>query len=476
MAESDASRPPPGPLTTEEADRLSERFRPSWEVDVENDPPTIPRVPTRPPAASPAGATPSPPRASSPPGTTPRPAATAPVARSKGARSITEPVLAPAARQASNIVKTDPLLAPVARAAVAATTPNASVATAKTDPLLAPAARVASAAVGSAPDTQPSSRIPSSPVVSITGPTTEQRAPTLVGLSPPTRQPSSEDLDWEVPTNPLPSPFTEELSSYDTRPATHAIAAGVTETEPPMVEVEELPPESHPSGIGSKYVPKDLNAPAIVLNDDVAAAEIKQRQKLEVEHRSRRAATIIRMRAPDLPLPSSPVVADEDISFPVRKSRTGLYVGAALVLLAGSVGVGAFLQRKPSTSAAAAVATTTAIPAPTLTTPPEPAKPADPVAVAPPGATLAAVPEAKAEPAPVAAAPASVEVPAPPRAVAAAKSEPAAAQVAVPTRPKAKPAATPPSKPGSGSSTAKAGSGSSKSSGSRNVIVRDTPF
>src|SRR5262245_45740960 len=47
MAERDAGRPAPDTLSTEEADRLSERFRPSWEPD----PPTVPRVGPAPAAA-----------------------------------------------------------------------------------------------------------------------------------------------------------------------------------------------------------------------------------------------------------------------------------------------------------------------------------------------------------------------------------------------------------------------------------------
>ena len=52
MAESDG-KPASSPLSTEEADRLSEKFKPSWEA--EPDPPTIPKVdpPTLPNPAPP---------------------------------------------------------------------------------------------------------------------------------------------------------------------------------------------------------------------------------------------------------------------------------------------------------------------------------------------------------------------------------------------------------------------------------------
>jgi hypothetical protein len=383
-------------------------------------------------------------------------------------------VLSPAVRQATATVKTDPLLAPVAQAAVAATTPAASIGTAKTDPLLAAPARAASATVTSALGTAASSRIPSSPTLSISAGSparAHSRAPTLVGLPPPVQLKSSEELDWDVPTKPHSSPPPERDEASAASPIrASGTATAPTDPEPPMVEVEvevdELPPESHPSGIGSKYVPKDLNAPPIVLKEEVQAAEAKQRQKLEFEHRSRRAATIIRMRAPD-PVPA-PVPAEEELSVPVRKSRTGMYLGAALVVLAGGVGAGALLQGKVVERAPHAVAT--AAPAavtPSVTTEPAAAKAESPV-VAAPSASQPAPPSAPTHD-PEPAALAGTPVPATPRPL------PAPPQIAVPTRPKAKPAPAPSPKPQAAAKPPRAVSGGSKPAG-RSVIVRDTPF
>jgi hypothetical protein len=327
--------------------------------------------------------------------------------------------------------------------------------------LLAVPARAASATVTSALETAASSRVPSSPMLSITAGAparAHSRAPTLVGLPPPVQHKNSEELDWDVPTKPHPSPpDRHEAGASDATPT-------LADSEPPMVDVEELPPESHPSGIGSKYVPKDLNAPPIVLKEEVQAAEAKQRQKLEFEHRSRRAATIIRMRAPD-PVPA-PVPAEEELSVPVRKSRTGLYLGAAFVVLAGGVGAGVLLQEKVVERTPQAVATA----APPVVTPSVTAEPvaakAESPAVAAPSSDQPSPPAPAREPEP----PALARTPVP------ATPAPAPPQTAIPIRPKAKPAPAAPSpKPQAAPKPPKAASGGSKASG-RSVIVRDTPF
>src|SRR5688500_10212856 len=70
MAEGNANRPAPETLTTEDVDRLSERFKPSWEVEPPAEPvrqalkqtmvggtaPAPPLAPVAPPAAAPAPA------------------------------------------------------------------------------------------------------------------------------------------------------------------------------------------------------------------------------------------------------------------------------------------------------------------------------------------------------------------------------------------------------------------------------------
>jgi len=197
MAESDADRSVAAAVTTEEADRLSEQFKPSWE----DDPPTVPRdqaVPKAPAAAQP-----------------------------------------PAAEQPK---VTAAAAAPVPRAPVVAVTANR----------------------------------PSPPRVGVGSKTTPEETPialrtprqaTLLGVSPsPTpkaaaaaRGQSADDLDWEITTSP-------------------AAPAG---EDPPMVDVEELPPESKPSGIGQTYKPKDEGAPPVVLGRDIEAAEVGAQAELE---------------------------------------------------------------------------------------------------------------------------------------------------------------------------------------------------
>src|SRR6185503_7331622 len=106
---------------------------------------------------------------------------------------------------------------------------------------------------------------------------------TLLGIAapipspPPEKPPSSapDDLDWELPTNPAPSPIEE-------------------------AQAIEPPPKSNPSGIGQTYKPKDTDAPAIVLTDEVKRAEEHARRQLEAEHRSRSAPTVLKFKAVDV--------------------------------------------------------------------------------------------------------------------------------------------------------------------------------
>jgi hypothetical protein len=384
MAEREAGRPVPDTLSSEEADRLSERFRPSWEPDPPSDPPTVPRA---------------------------------------------QPAPAPM---------------PILQAGTLAPKPNPP----KPNPVPAAVELVVNES---------------------------QRSPTLVGIQPTISvgPRSPDDLDWELPTNPLPAAAPDAAEARGPRPAAgvgpepDAISIEVEEL-PAQVESEELasdavhtaveepPPPSKPSGIGQTYVPKEQGAPAIVLKDDVRAAEEQARAALEAQHRSRRAPTIARMRVVDLPIPTSPA---EELGFPVRKRRTGLWV-ALVACVAGAAGGAALLlsgKSKPEPSVAKQEAperARTEIPPP----PPAPAaaqEAAEPV-VAPANPTAAPEPSPDEEAAPASLVAKSRAEPAPPSKPASAKPSKASG---------ASPAATP----------AKTGTKPAARSGSK-VIVRESPF
>ena len=396
MAESDG-KPASSPLSTEEADRLSEKFKPSWEAEPE--PPTIPKVDP-----------PTPPRVDA----QPIPAAP-PLPMTK-----VEPL---------PIAKVEPL--PIA----------------KVEPL--PIAKV---------EPQPVAKVEAQPAAKAEAPKTLGKA-TLLGVAVPIPSPpqaeapnkAPDDLDWELPTNPVPSPVEEA----------------------PIIEP---PPKSNPSGIGEKYVPKDASAPPIVLKDEVKRAEEQARAELAAEHRARSAPTVLKFKA--IEVPKKETTDDlEPSPFGPPKRRLGVWIGlgagalsvaliGALVLARGSV------REEP-------------------TAPPEEVKvaprAAEPEPVAPPAATPTAppVPEPKppepvvepsAEPSAVVVAPAkdSEPAPEPPKPVATAKPAPppkAPKPVAAAPKPQStpKPVSQPTSKPASSPPKAPA----SKPAGG---IVRDAPF
>jgi len=364
-------------MTEEEADRLSEQFRPSWE----EDPPTVPRdqpIPTPPP---------------------------------------------------------EPRSRPVSGPAVTT----------------APVVNITNATPASTSQDKPAEARAPAPLV-----VTPSRKPTLVGTAPPTPVVKSspegapaEDLDWEISTNP--DPLAEA---------------------PLQIEVEELPPESKPSGIGQKYVPKEEGAPAVVLGADVQAAETTERAKLEVEHRARRAPTIIRMNAFDLPKEAAPA-PEPDLVVP-RKRSFGMIAALGVLVLGGALGVALVVGRSsssPPTEAprASAPATTAAVVAPDTAAPaPPPALPAvEPTTSAPtPTSAASAVPSAAVvTPVPVTAEPREPAPAKPAHAPAAAKTAAPVAKSAAkpaPAKPAAKPAGTAP-KPAA-------------KTGGKNTIVRETPF
>jgi len=384
MAESDAGRRGADALSTEEAERLSERFRPSWE----DDPPTVPR---------------------------------------------------------------EPLVVPQRPAPAAQAEPP----------------RV--------------------------------RRPTLVGLSPAEGRnaPPPDELDWEPPTNPLPSasppapgplpaagaaaptPSSPEPSSSSATTVRLTAADTAAATAPPpsadtepgvTIDVEELPPDSKPSGIGEKYVPKEIGAPPVMLDADVQAAEMGARAELEAAHRARRAPTIVRMKAFDIPAPSAAVSEDE---LRPKRGRVGALVGFGVIgVLLVAAGVAALFRSggnaEPTTtqapSAASAPATVVADTAP----PPPPPPPNAPLAMPPAVAVSPAPTVATAEPTPRTVAPEEPAA-APPKSA----SKPAAVDTkSTPTKTVAKAAPAP--KPATTSTKPAPKSGAKASS--KAVIVRDTPF
>jgi hypothetical protein len=429
MAEGNANRPAPETLTTEDVDRLSERFKPSWE---------------------------------------------------------TEPQVAPRAEPARPALKQTMLGGTTAAAPPAPARPPAAAPAAPT-PIVAVAAPVAAKPMATVTVGKAGLEV-AKPV----------RHPTLVGIAPQAirqvsgapPQAAPDDLDWELPVADQPEPASDMartariVRTPDAAPPATAeasriqpvqaeppptpaqapppaapVIAGAEADEPLPVDVEELPPESKPSGIGQKYVPPDLNAPAIVLNEEVQRTEAQARATVEAQHRARSAPTIAKMPAVRVPATESAAeLADEDTVYPRRRGGRAVWVVLSILTLGGGASLAAVLLRKPEPPPAAlegkvekpvAAAETAAPPPPVVAAEPPPAAPA--VSAVPEPIESAETAPAKArEPAkPVAAAP---PVEAPKRAVTPA------------SRPKAKPA-----------STARSGTGSSRPPKS-SVIVRDNPF
>jgi hypothetical protein len=366
MAETDADRPAAGAVTTEEADRLSEQFRPSWE----EDPPTVKRDPA------------------------PRPTAnvSAPVPRAP-VLSVTGPKPAPPKPSpAQTLEPTGPK--PAVPPGGATTAPAAPFAlTNKRGPLLG---------------------------------VSTPNAPTGGG-APVARGQGADDLDWEVPASATPSPAQAAAVApivatpaasppgvMATGPATTAAPLrGPDETQPlpavkqpsptlkvtppdddeldVQVDVEELPPESKPSGIGQKYIPKEEGAPPVVLGEDVRAAEVGARVELEAEHRRRRAPTILKMKALEAPI-AAPVESTPDFAAPRRRGG-GLIAFLAVVTVLGGAAAAAFLVRGGSLAQPTGVA-------PTAKTPPAPAEAAPPPATEAPAPPPIPTPEGAASGAP----------------------------------------------------------------------------
>jgi hypothetical protein len=442
MAETDADRPAAGAVTTEEADRLSEQFRPSWE----EDPPTVKRDPA------------------------PRPAAnvSAPVPRAPVV-SVTAPKPAPPkpAPAAQTVEQGGPKPAlPTGGASTAQTAPFAL--TNKRAPLLgvstpnAPAGGGAPAARGRGADDLdwevPASATPSPTQAAVAAPLVATPAASPSGDSAAAPTASATPLRSPADTQPLP--VVKQPS-----PTLNATPPDDAEFDV-QVDIEELPPESKPSGIGQKYVPKEEGAPPVVLGDDVRAAEVGARVELEAEHRRRRAPTVLKMKALEVPI-TAPAESTPDFAMPRRKGG-GLIALLAAVTVLGGGAAAAFLVRGGSLDKPATVA-----PAPT--TPPPPAE------LAPPPATDAPVPPPIPPPEQAASA-APSEAPTEPSGTpernagkAPAALEGSAKQAASPAKPIVRPTAKPP-KPATASPGPTSKPASRPVSGAKAAIVRDSPF
>jgi hypothetical protein len=404
MAESDG-KPASSPLSTEEADRLSEQIKPSWEA--EPDPPTIPRVePPTLPAADPP--------------TMPR----------------VEPV---AKVEPAPVAKVEP--APVAKVGPTPVGKVEPVPVAKVEPV--PVTKV---------EPMPIAKVEPAPIAKL-----EQAKPllkqTLLGISAPIPSPppadapnkAPDDLDWELSTNPVPSPIE------DAAPAI------------------EPPPKSNPSGLGEKYVPKDTNAPAIVLKEEVKRAEEYARAELAAEHRARSAPTVLKFKAIEVPKKEATDELEE-LPFGAPKRRLGVWIGlgagvasiALIGILVAGRGSGREEPTAPPEEIRAAPRATEAEappPAPTPTPAPEPEPVVSPSAE-PPAVVVAPAKDPEPTPTTEPAKPEPAAKPAPP-------PKPAPKPVAAAPKPSPKPATQPASKPASPTKASKPVSGG---------IVRDAPF
>ena len=290
---------------------------------------------------------------------------------------------------------------------------------------------------------------------------------TLLGIAAPIPEPpkaaeppskAPDDLDWELPTSPAP-------------------------TEPVEAAPIEPPPKSNPSGVGQTYVPKDVDAPAIVLKEEVKRAEERALAQLDAEHKARSAPTVLKFKAIESPQKAAVEELDPEV-FRTPKRGMGVWIGlGAGALSVALIGIMVVVKSTsseeplppPEVKAAPPVQTPPEPPPPVVTTPPAPqpeAKPGEPVvepvqeakAAEPPKAAEpepAPEPESKPEPKPTAA-PKTAPSPKP-----AATSKPVAAAPKPPPAPKpASPAPKPASSPKPAPAPKPASGG----------IVRDAPF
>ncbi|HEV8244614.1 MAG TPA: hypothetical protein VGP93_02470, partial [Polyangiaceae bacterium] len=123
---------------------------------------------------------------------------------------------------------------------------------------------------------------------------------TLIGIAPvqlPSSPPAPAPAAAAAVEPPIPTPPPPPVAAANPQ--------GAARQTPPNVVAVLASPDG-PRGIAKKYRPKDdPSAPAVVLTDEVANAEARQRAQEEAErtaqHSKRRAATVMNMRVPDIP-------------------------------------------------------------------------------------------------------------------------------------------------------------------------------
>lgn len=286
---------------------------------------------------------------------------------------------------------------------------------------------------------------------------------TLMGVAPPAavpRGPSpSTPPPVKVPSHAPPPPPPPPLDAGAGASSARGLGPPSQTPQPHSQAAKSSPRSSRPSGVAKVYVPKENEAqmPAVVVDaaalrdGEAAAAAEEARRRARAE--ANRSAQTMRARAGDLDLP------------PLRQSRTGLWVGAALLCLAGAVGGGFLLLRTEEGNEAAAparaetsasVEATTESPTPVVPSPEAlPLEPAAPTEAATPAAP---------SPAPLVR-PTADERGAPSRSN---KAQPATRQNTASKRP---PEGSTPARSPAGAEPQKRSEPAKKS-----VIVRDAPF
>lgn len=446
MAEGNANRPAPDDLTTEDVDRLSERFKPSWETEAQ-----------------------------------PAPQATRPVLKQTMLGGTAPAAPLPTARAAPPAAASPPAAAPApvaARPLTTVTVGTSGVEAPKNQVRHATLVGIAPQAirqVSGAPQTAPDDLDWELPEGEQPEPPSDMAQTARIVRAPEVSPPKAEAsrIQQVQPEQPKAAPVIAVVAPVVTAsaqapaPAQAPPPAAAEADEPMAIDVEELPPKSQPSGIGEKYVPRDQNAPAVVLNAEVERTEAQARATIEAQHRARSAPTIAKMPAVRVAAQAAITeFADEDTVSHRRKSKHGVWVVLALLTLGGGAAGAAVLLGQPAPAPVdekaveKPLATQAAAPPPPLVAA-EPKAP-EPVAAASPEPvpSVAAVPDPPKAP-PTQPAKVAAAAPSPERPVEAAKSK--AAATARPAKPKP-------------ASTGKASSGASPRPSRPSVIVRDNPF
>ena len=308
MAESDG-KPASSPLSTEEADRLSEKFKPSWEA--EPQPRILPKV-------EPTVKMSRPSRSSRPEDRADRQRRADGENRADHQGRADREDRADRQRRAERENRADdrrgkpkPQLGKQTLLGVAVPLP------------LAP---WEGATRGSAPDDL-HGELPTNPV-----PSPPQQAQPI---EPPQQAQPIEPPQQAQPIEPpqQAQPIEPPQQAQPIEPPQQA-----QPIEPPQqAQPIEPPPKSSPSGMGEKYVPKEAGAPPIVLTDEVKRAEANARAQLAAEHRARSAPTLLKLKAVDLqPKTAS---SDDEADFAPPRKRLGIWIGLGVGVCAAIIGL-----------------------------------------------------------------------------------------------------------------------------------------